>query len=167
MNTLEIIQEKISILLPGVSILLDLPATPNGSSWLDIKSDNQVLTIEYKPSLGYGLYSSTNNSFGSGPDEVYRNVDSLLKRIEMLFIEHKINIKLKEIRELLGKTQGDYSLLSGQKQPSISKLESRTDMQLSTIQKFISSLGGSLEIKAHFKEFDVPIELSLNKNSTS
>jgi len=165
MNTSEAIKEKISILVPDASISLDPSETPTGSSWLDIESDNYTLAIECKPSLGFGLYSSDDDSFGAGPDEVYRNIDSLLKRISMLLIEHKINIKLKEIRELLGKTQEEISILSGQKQPSISKLESRTDLQLSTIAKFVSALGGSLEIKAHFEEFDVPIDISPNNKA--
>jgi hypothetical protein len=167
MNTLEVIKEKISMIVPNASISLDSSETFTGSSWLDIKSDNQSLTIEYKPSLGFGLYASVDNSFDLGPDEIYRNVDSLLKRISMLLIEHKINIKLKEVRELLGKTQEEISILSGQKQPSISKLESRTDLQFSTIEKFVSVLGGSLEIKAHFDEFDVPIDISSNNKTTS
>lgn len=167
MNTLEIIKEKISMLVPDASISLDPSETSTGSSWLDIESDNQILVIECKPSSGFGLYSSADNSYGSGPDEVYRNEESLLKRISMLLIEHKINIKLKEVRELLGKTQEEISIISGQKQPSISKLESRTDLQLSTIEKFVSVLGGSLEIKAHFKEFDVPINISSSNKTTS
>ena len=132
MNTPEILKEKISMLVPNASLLLDPSETPEGSTWLDIESGNQTLTIEYKPSLGFGLYSSTDDSYGSGPEEVYRSMDSLLKRISMFLIEHKINIKLREVRELLGKTQEEISILSGQKQPSISKLENRTDMQLST-----------------------------------
>ena len=159
MNTPELIRDKIALIVPDASISLDSPETPTGSTWLDIESDNQTLTVEYKPSLGFGLYSSPDDSYGSGPDEVYRSSDSLVKRISMLLVEHKRNIQLKEVRELLGKTQKEFSTLSGQKQPSISKLESRTDLQISTIQRFIAALGGSLEIKAHFEEFDVPIDL--------
>lgn len=163
MNTPEEIQKAISNLVPGASISLDSADTPTGSSWLDITFGGQQLTIECKPSFGFGLYSSNDNSFGSGPNEIYRNIDSLLIRISMLLIEHRQNINLKELRELSGITQVDFSDLSGQKQPSISKLENRNDMQLSTIKKFVNALGGSLEIKAHFNGFDVPIDLSSSK----
>ncbi len=160
MNTPEDIKNAVSELIPGASILIDKADLPTGSSWLDIELDNQKLTIECKPSMGFGLYSSNDDSFGTRPDEIYRSVDSLLKRVVMILNEHKSVIKLKEVRELLGKTQGELSILSGQKQPSISKLERRDDFQLSSIEKVINALGGTIEIKVHFNEFDVPIDLS-------
>jgi len=165
MNTLEEIQNAVSNLIPDASISLDHSETPTGSSWLDIEFNSQQLTIEYKPSVGFGIYSSNDNYFGSGPDEIYRNTDPLLIRISMLLIEHRENINLKELRELSGITQVDFADLSGRKQPSISKLENRNDMQLSTIRQFVNALGGSLEIKVHFNGFDVPINLSSNNKS--
>lgn len=160
MNTPEEIESAVYKLVPGASILIDKAEVPTGSSWLNIELDDQKLTIECKPSMGFGLYSSSDDSFGTRPDEIYRSVDSLLKRVVMILNEHKSVIKLKEVRELLGKTQGELSILSGQKQPSISKLERRDDFQLSSIEKVINALGGTIEIKVHFNEFDVPIDLS-------
>ena len=107
MNTPKEIQKAVSNLIPGASISLDSSETPTGSSWLDIEYDSQQLTIECKPSLGFGLYSSNDNSFGSGPNEIYRNVDSLLIRISMILVENRQNINLKELRELSGITQVD------------------------------------------------------------
>jgi hypothetical protein len=160
-----VVQENISKLFPDASVSFDAAELPTGSSWIDIESDDQTVTIECKPSFGFGLYSVQNDSYGSGPDEIYRSLDALLRRIGMLLTEHRINIRLKEIRELLGKTQDQFSALSGKKQPSISKLENRTDMQLSSLVKYVSELGGSLEIRAHFEEFDIPISLITNEET--
>lgn len=165
MKTPKEIQMAVSRLVPEAAISLDESETSTGSSWLDIRFKNQLITIECRPSLGFGFYSSSDNSFGLGPDEIYRNEDSLFRRITMFLFERKYNIKLKELRELLDITQGDLSTSSGQKQPSISKLENRNDMQLSSIENFVKALGGSLEIKVHFDEFDVPIDLSSSKKS--
>ena len=165
MNTPELLREKVSRLIPGATISIDPPSAPSENTWIDIATNDQSLTVEYRPLLGFGLYSSEDGAFGVGPDEVYRDIDPLLKRINIILIDHKVDIMLKEVRELLGKTQCDVSLLSGQKQPSISKLENRTDMQISSIERFVTSLGGTLEIKTHFKEFDIPVTLTTNKKA--
>ena len=165
MNTLEEIKSAVSGLVPNVAISIDKSDLPMGSSWLDIELNNQHLTIESKPSMGFGLYTSSEESYGDRPDEIYRNQASLVKRIDMILNKHQSAIKLREVRELLGKTQGELSSLSGQNQPSISKLERRNDLRLSTIEKVINALGGTIEIKVHFNEFDVPIDLSSSNKS--
>src|SRR5438874_3211852 len=45
----------------------------------------------------------------------------------------------------------------GKKQASISKLEHRTDMYISTIRSYIEAMGGQLKIVAHFPDGDVVI----------
>jgi DNA-binding XRE family transcriptional regulator len=159
MKALEKIQNDINAVLPNLEMSYDPAETDSGSSWLDIETGEQHLTIEYKPDQGFGLYTGNNDSFGSGPNEVYRKETALLKRIAMLLLEQRLPITMKEIRELAGKTQKDLSTLMGQRQSSISKLENRTDVQLSSIESFITALGGKLVIKAHFDDFDLPVSL--------
>lgn len=64
---------------------------------------------------------------------------------------------LAEIRKQTGLTQEELAESLGIKQPSLSKLESQTDMQVSTLQKLIEALGGSLELIAHLPKGDVRI----------
>ncbi len=64
---------------------------------------------------------------------------------------------LSEIRRQVGMTQEDLGEAMGIKQPSVSKLESQSDMQISTLQQLIAALGGSLEIVAHLPGGDVRI----------
>lgn len=44
-------------------------------------------------------------------------------------------------------------------QGSVSKIESRTDMYLSTLREYVEALGGTLELRADFPDGSVNIEL--------
>jgi len=56
---------------------------------------------------------------------------------------------LSEIRQAVGLTQEQVAETLGIKQPSLSRLESQHDMQITTLQRLIEALGGKLEIIAH------------------
>ncbi|MBL4809391.1 MAG: helix-turn-helix transcriptional regulator [Phycisphaerales bacterium] len=64
---------------------------------------------------------------------------------------------LAEIRKQTGLTQEELAESLGIKQPSLSKLEAQTDIQVSTLQRLIEALGGSLELIAHLPNGDVRI----------
>ncbi len=59
---------------------------------------------------------------------------------------------LASLRKDLGITQEDIAQHQGVKQVSISNLERRDDMLISTLQKYIASLGGKLEIHIRFPD---------------
>ncbi|MEX2317189.1 MAG: helix-turn-helix transcriptional regulator [Pirellulales bacterium] len=56
---------------------------------------------------------------------------------------------LAEIRQSAGLTQEELAKTLGIKQPSLSRLESQHDMQISTLQRLVRALGGELEVVAH------------------
>ena len=62
---------------------------------------------------------------------------------------------LNELRTARDETQERLAKVLHVKQSAISKLERRTDMYVSTLQKVIKALGGSLEIRAIFPEGSV------------
>lgn len=64
---------------------------------------------------------------------------------------------LSEIRRQTGLTQEELAASLGIKQPTLSKLESQADMQISTLQRLIEALGGKLELIAHLPGGDVRI----------
>lgn len=64
---------------------------------------------------------------------------------------------LAEIRKEAGFTQEDLAKTIGIKQPSLSKLESQDDIQISTLQRLIQALGGQLELIAHMPGGDIRI----------
>lgn len=59
---------------------------------------------------------------------------------------------LASVRKDLGITQEDIAKHQGVKQVSISNLERRDDMLISTLQKYVASLGGKLEIRISFPD---------------
>ena len=46
----------------------------------------------------------------------------------------------------------------GIKQPSLSKLEKQSDMQISTLRRIVNALGGELEVSARFPAGTIKIE---------
>jgi len=65
---------------------------------------------------------------------------------------------IKEIRKLAGKSQRELARELGIKQPSLSKLEKQSDMQISTLQRIVKALGGELEVVARFPKGYVKID---------
>jgi transcriptional regulator with XRE-family HTH domain len=55
---------------------------------------------------------------------------------------------LSELRKASGYSQAKLAAKLKMKQPSLSKLENATDMQIATLQKLVAALGGEIEIVA-------------------
>jgi DNA-binding XRE family transcriptional regulator len=64
---------------------------------------------------------------------------------------------LSEIRAARKLTQEHLARLLRVKQASISKLERRADMYITTLRDFVRAMGGELEITARFPEGEVRI----------
>lgn len=59
-----------------------------------------------------------------------------------------LDMDLRGLRELAGKTQQDVAALVDQSQGQVSETERRKDMRLSTLRRYVEALGGQLEIAA-------------------
>jgi transcriptional regulator with XRE-family HTH domain len=57
---------------------------------------------------------------------------------------------LRELRELLGKTQQEIAVLIERSQGQVSETERRQDLRLSTLRSYVEALGGELEVIASF-----------------
>ena len=66
-----------------------------------------------------------------------------------------LDMLLREVRPRAGKSQTQLAQMLRIKQPTLSKLEGRSDMQISTLQKIIEALGGEVEIIARFPDTQV------------
>ena len=64
---------------------------------------------------------------------------------------------LNELRQARGLSQKMLAEVLQVQQPSIAKLEKRTDMYLSTLRSHIEAMGGELEIVARFPDGTVKI----------
>jgi transcriptional regulator with XRE-family HTH domain len=61
-----------------------------------------------------------------------------------------LDMDLRGLRELVGKTQKDLAILVEQTQGQVSETERRSDHRLSTLRRYVEALGGEIEIVANF-----------------
>jgi transcriptional regulator with XRE-family HTH domain len=64
---------------------------------------------------------------------------------------------LQELREHRKMSQIAVATKLGVRQPTVSKIERREDVAVSTLRRFIEALGGELHVTAEFKEGAVEI----------
>jgi transcriptional regulator with XRE-family HTH domain len=81
--------------------------------------------------------------------------ERIRKRTQELLAE----LPLQELRQARALSQEELAEVLGLNQATISKLERRTDMYLSSLRRFIEAMGGELEITASFPEGRVRIQL--------
>jgi transcriptional regulator with XRE-family HTH domain len=79
-------------------------------------------------------------------------------RAKKLADEDRKAMALAELREACDLTQEAVAETLGVKQAAISKLESRDDVRLSTLDAFVEALGGRLRLTAVFPEGEVTIK---------
>jgi DNA-binding XRE family transcriptional regulator len=63
-----------------------------------------------------------------------------------------LELSLREVREMAGKTQVDLAKEAEIAQGELSRIERRDDHLLSTLRKYIEALGGDLEVVAVFND---------------
>jgi DNA-binding XRE family transcriptional regulator len=68
-----------------------------------------------------------------------------------------LHLTLSELRKSLNLTQEEVANDLGVVQSALSKLEHQDDIQVSTLSRYIKSLGGSLKLVAHFPDREVVI----------
>jgi DNA-binding XRE family transcriptional regulator len=71
--------------------------------------------------------------------------------------QYAAEMPLDELREARRMTQEHLANILVVKQASISKMERRADMYISTLQTFVQAMGGSLQINAVFPDGKVQI----------
>lgn len=95
-----------------------------------------------------------------------KSFDSLVKRTTTKAVRDRAAARTRELlaempiaqlRHLTGKSQRELAQVLGIKQPSLSKLENQSDIQVSTLQKIVEALGGTLDVVARFPKGSVKI----------
>ncbi|MDA8308874.1 MAG: XRE family transcriptional regulator [Deltaproteobacteria bacterium] len=79
-------------------------------------------------------------------------------RIEKRHKETVAGMPLQELRRARGISQIKLAETMQIKQPTVARLEKRTDLYISTLRGVIEAMGGSLEIVAHFPEGSISIK---------
>ena len=95
-----------------------------------------------------------------------KSFDALVKRTTTKATRNRASVRTKELlgellvrelRQAAGKSQRELAKVLGIKQPSLSKLENQSDIQVSTLQKIVEALGGELDLVARFPKGSVRI----------
>ncbi len=73
-----------------------------------------------------------------------------LDRVNRAVEGELLEMDLRAIRELTGKTQEELAALAEMTQSEVSRLERRSDYLVSTLQRIVQALGGELEVIANF-----------------
>jgi transcriptional regulator with XRE-family HTH domain len=63
-----------------------------------------------------------------------------------------LNMRLRELREARGLTQSEVAERLDIRQVSVSKLEARSDVRVSTLRAVVTAMGGDLDIRATFPD---------------
>jgi DNA-binding transcriptional regulator YiaG len=80
------------------------------------------------------------------------------ERIKKKIKQLQQDMALAEVRKAMSLTQVDLAEMLHIKQAAVARLENRTDMYISSLRKYITALGGELDIVARFPEGDVHIQ---------
>lgn len=69
------------------------------------------------------------------------------------------SFRLGELRKARGLTQEEMADLLDVRQVSVSKLEARSDVRVSTLRSVVQAMGGDLEIRARFPDAEYRIDV--------
>jgi DNA-binding XRE family transcriptional regulator len=148
--------------IAGITLVVDPPSRPHGDWFVDARLGERSFVIEFRPALGFGLSSTPSDGIGEGPEELFDTEQAVTHRIAELIRKKKTTEPqrvrlLQELRERMHVSQVVVATRLKVRQPTISKIERREDMNLSTLRRYIQALGGELQISAHFPDGTVEI----------
>ncbi len=153
MNAIESLQENVLRKVPNAWARIRRPRDPEGVWWLDIKVDEHFVTVEWSPRRGYGVSASLlGDGYGEGPEETYESEAEAAARVVGLLQQRAYTsppapVALRELRALLGHTQQEVAVSMGIGQAAVSRLESRGDITLSSLKRYVEALGAELDIR--------------------
>ena len=81
---------------------------------------------------------------------------------QLLLLEYDLLSQLRKDQELTQKELADILEI---RQAAISKLESQNDILIRTLEKYITALGGELEVKAKFPDKEITLRQFTGYNS--
>ncbi len=85
-----------------------------------------------------------------GDLKLRRMMRDQIAKIEREADEELHEMELRDLREMAGKTQEEVAEAMQTAQSEISNLERRDDSRISTLRKYVTALGGELEVVASF-----------------
>jgi hypothetical protein len=154
-NDVERLRELLEDRFPDGSYSILKPRTETGSWFLDVSLKGYDLVIQWRPGRGFGLSTPVSHDSGSGPDEVYEDVDSAYERAKALLLSQT------PTRPPTRATLPQAELASGlsSNQGTASHSRRRNDVRLGTLHSLVSAMGGELQVLAQFPDRTIPIQI--------
>lgn len=81
--------------------------------------------------------------------------DAEQEKVDRSVDREVLEMRLRELRDMAGKTQQEVADALEKVQAEISQFENRPDHMLSTLRAYVSALGGKLEVIARFGDKSV------------
>jgi DNA-binding transcriptional regulator YiaG len=165
MNKVESLRQYIRRKHPDAEMSLSPPLNAGGIWSLDVDLANTHLAIEWSDATGFGISSKSFETFGETADEHIKSLKSVQKRIEELIATDgrtipPLPVLLSRLREKQGLTQQGLAEKLEVRQATISGIERRGDIRLSTLQRVVEAMGGILEIYGSFPDSGERISLT-------
>ena len=79
-------------------------------------------------------------------------------RVDVAVRRELLAMELRELRQEAGKTQAEVAEIAEMTQAELSKFERRDDHLLSTLRRYVTALGGQLEVVAVFDNKRIAIK---------
>src|SRR5437016_7886972 len=163
MNQIEQLAERLASEVPEAKTNLDRPAKQSGTWWLAADLQGHSVVTEWRPGKGFGISASPSRAYGEGPDEIFPNLQSAGDRVIALLCGREYTQPPREmfltgLRDIRRVSQDDLAKRLKVSQATVSKMERRSNMYLTTLRKLVAALGGELEIRAKFPEGVVRIK---------
>jgi transcriptional regulator with XRE-family HTH domain len=157
MNPFTAIVKFLETLFPGVKTTSTPPLRDDGVWSLDLDRGEISLAVEWDPTTGFGISTVCPETYGEGPDEYYREATSALARlITLLELKQQTApqtpLLLSQLRERRKYTQVALATRLDMRQSTLSAIEHREDIQLSTLRNYVTALHGRLELLAAFDD---------------
>lgn len=83
MNDIQIVERDLRERFPGATVRVDAPSNADGTWYVDVRRNQQALTIQWRADRGFGL-SAAASAYGEGADEVYSTVAQVEDRVAEL-----------------------------------------------------------------------------------
>ena len=157
MNPIEALRDYIRRAHTAAKLELLGPLHKEGVWSLDIDLADKKLAVEWSQETGFGISNIDTEGYGERPDETYGTLKEIKQRVNRLLTSAErtsppFGILLSRLREHRKVTQAELAQRLGIKQATVSGIERREDVQVSTLWRAVGALDGTLEVYAVFRD---------------